>query len=78
MRRILHGVVTKTSMQKTVSVRVDRVALHPKYHKRFTKSTVFLAHDPEGTAKVGEKVTIKETRPISKRKHWILVTSNLK
>lgn len=74
MRRVLHGVVTKSAVEKTTTVRVDRVAMHPKYHKRYTASTKFLVHDPENTAKVGQKVMIKETRPLSKRKRWILVT----
>lgn len=78
MRRHLEGTVIRVSNEKTISVRVDRVAMHPKYHKRYTASTKFIVHDPENKAKVGQRVTIKETRPISKRKRWILVTETAK
>jgi small subunit ribosomal protein S17 len=61
-------------MQKTAVVRVDRVVVHPKYRKRYKISKKFLVHDPENKAKVGTQVTIKETRPISKTKRWILVS----
>lgn len=74
MRRHLIGTVVKTSMQKTAVVRVDRVVVHPKYRKRYKISKKFLVHDPENKAKVGTQVTIKETRPISKTKRWILVS----
>lgn len=74
MRRHLIGTVVKTSMQKTAVVRVDRVVVHPKYRKRYKISKKFLVHDPENKAKIGTQVTIKETRPISKTKRWILVS----
>ena len=60
-------------MDKTVVVRVDRTVMHAKYLKRFTKSRRFKAHDAENTAKVGDQVTIEETRPMSKDKTWRVV-----
>ncbi|MBT4857011.1 30S ribosomal protein S17 [Candidatus Uhrbacteria bacterium] len=73
-RRRLIGVVVSDKMDKTVVVRVDNTVVHSKYLKRFTKSKKFKAHDPENQAKTGDKVTIEETRPISKGKTWRIVT----
>ena len=74
-RRRLIGTVVSDKMDKTVVVRVDRTVMHSKYLKRFTKSSKFKAHVPENQAKVGDKVTIEETRPISKDKTWRVVTN---
>ncbi len=74
------GVVIKSAMKDTVTVSVERYVQHPKYKKYMKLSKKFLVHNPGNTVAVGDKVTIKETRPISKRKHFIIVpsTSNLK
>lgn len=72
-RRVLQGTVVSTKMKKTATVRVNRVVIHPKYHKRYTVSKKYLVHDPEGKAKVGATVSFKETRPISKQKRWVLI-----
>lgn len=72
-RRRLIGRVVSAKMQKTVTVQVDRTVMHPKYHKRYTVSRKFLAHDADGIAKVGAKVTIEETRPLSALKRWRVV-----
>ncbi len=72
-RRRLNGVVVSDKMDKTVVVRVDRTVVHPKYHKRLTRSTRFKAHDAENKAKQGDKVTIEEIRPMSKGKCWRVV-----
>lgn len=69
----LDGVVMKASMQKTVVVKVTRFEKHPKYQKYITISKKYKVHDEAGTAKVGDKVTIVETKPISKDKHFTLV-----
>jgi len=61
-------------MQKTVTVKVTRFEKHPKYQKYQTLTKKYKVHDENGTAKVGDKVTIMETRPISKDKHFTLVT----
>jgi small subunit ribosomal protein S17 len=67
------GVVVKSAMKDTVTVSVERYVKHPKYKKFIRRSKKFLVHDVGNTAKVGDKVTIRETRPISKRKRFILV-----
>jgi small subunit ribosomal protein S17 len=64
------GVVVKTAMKDTASVRVDRYVKHPKYKKYFTRSKKYLVHDPGNTAQVGDQVTIVATRPISKTKRF--------
>ena len=70
----LQGVVVKAAMQKTVVVKVTRLVKHPKYQKYLTVSKKYKVHDENGVAKVGDKVTIVETKPISKDKHFTLVT----
>ena len=64
------GVVVKTAMKDTATVRVDRYVKHPKYKKFQIRSKMFLVHDPGNTAQVGDKVTIVATRPISKLKRF--------
>ena len=71
--KTFEGVVVKSAMKDTVTVLVERYVKHPKYKKYQRKSKKFLVHDVGNTAKVGDKVTIKETRPISKMKRFILV-----
>lgn len=72
-RKKLTGVVVSTGMKDTIVVKIERFLKHPKYHKYQTKSTKIKAHDAGNTAKIGDKVTIEETHPISKDKHFILV-----
>lgn len=74
LRRRLTGVVVSNKMEKTVVVRVDRTVEHAKYGKRFVVSNKFMAHDENGTYKPGDAVTIEETRPLSARKRWRVVT----
>ena len=62
------GVVVKTAMKDTATVRVDRFVKNAKYKKYFVRSKKYLAHDPGNTAQVGDTVTIIATRPISKLK----------
>jgi len=69
-RRTLTGTVVSDTMAKTVVVRVDRTKIHPRYHKRYTASTKFKAHDEQNAYHVGDRVLIEETRPISKDKRW--------
>jgi small subunit ribosomal protein S17 len=61
-------------MKKTVTVKVDRQVRHPLYKKTIRKQETFLAHDEYEKCKVGDMVEIIETRPISKRKRWRVVT----
>ena len=66
------GVVASDKMTKTVTVRVDRLVKHPVYRKYIKKRKKFMAHDEMG-AKIGDKVRIVETRPMSARKRWRVV-----
>ncbi len=64
------GVVTSAAMQKTVTVAVDRQVQHPLYRKTLRRTSKFLAHDESGACRVGDRVRIVETRPLSARKRW--------
>lgn len=68
------GVVVKTAMTDTATVRVDRYVKNAKYKKYFVRSTKYLAHNPGNAAQVGDTVNIVATRPISKRKSFTIVT----
>lgn len=68
------GTVVGTKMKKTVTVKVRRQVRHPLYKKTIQKQETFLAHDEYEKCKVGDQVEIIETRPISKRKRWRVVT----
>ncbi len=70
--KFFDGVVVKTAMKDTATVSVERYVKHPKYKKYMRLSKKFLVHDPGNTLTIGQKVTIRETRPISKRKHFII------
>lgn len=73
--RVLRGTVVASKMTDTCTVAVERYVQHPKYKKFMRRTKKFLVHDKGNTAKVGEVVDIKEVRPISKRKHFTLVTN---
>ena len=73
--KTFQGVVVKAAMKDTATVLVERYVQHPKYKKYYKSSKKFLAHDAGNTAQVGDKVTIRETRPISKRKRFIIVSA---
>ena len=66
------GIVSSDKMMKTVTVRVDRIVKHPIYRKYVKKRKKFMAHDEMGS-KIGDKVKIVETRPLSARKRWRVV-----
>jgi small subunit ribosomal protein S17 len=74
VRKERTGEVISAKMQKTIVVRVERRVPHPDFKKivRYHKS--FYAHDESNTAKIGDRVLIRETRPMSKLKRWELVT----
>ncbi len=74
--RVLRGTVVSTKMTDTITVIVDRYVKHPKYKKFERLSKKFLVHDAGNTAKEGQVVEIRETRPLSKRKHFELVSIN--
>jgi small subunit ribosomal protein S17 len=71
--RIKTGIVTSDKMDKTVVVTVHTYESHPLYKKRYRKTKKFYAQDPENKYKVGDEVTIYETRPLSKLKRWTVV-----
>lgn len=73
-RKTLRGVVVSDKMDKTVVVLVDRFVKHPKYGKYFKKSKKYKAHDGANTYKTGDAVTIRECRPLSKDKHFEVIT----
>ncbi len=72
-RKEMVGTVVGDKMHKTIVVRVDRSVRHPEYKKVITRSSKFKAHDEENKAKIGDRVMIMETRPLSKEKRWRLV-----
>jgi small subunit ribosomal protein S17 len=67
------GVVVSNKMTKTIVVEVERRVPHPQFKKIVRKTTKYYAHDEEEKAKVGDKVLIQESRPLSKLKHWTLL-----
>lgn len=67
------GEVISNKMVKTIIVRVERRFPHPRFKKVVTGYKKFYAHDEKSEAKVGDRVRIAETRPLSKTKHWRLV-----
>src|SRR5690242_3357420 len=67
------GVVVSDKMTKTIVVEVERRVPHPQFKKIVRKTTKFYAHDEDEKAKVGDKVLIQESRPLSKLKRWTLV-----
>ena len=72
-RRILQGVVVGDKADKTVMVQVDRRIQHPLYKKFIRRSKKYMAHDETNTRKIGDRVQIRECRPLSKSKHWEIV-----
>jgi small subunit ribosomal protein S17 len=66
------GLVVSDKMQKTVVVAIENRAPHPKYGKIVVKTQRYKVHDEENKCKVGDRVRIQETRPLSKTKRWTL------
>ncbi len=64
------GMVVSDKMDKTVVVAVENRAPHPKYGKIVVQTRRYKAHDPENSCKVGDRVRIRETRPLSRTKRW--------
>ena len=77
-RRTLSGVVTSDKMDKTITVRVERMLKHPKYLKYIRRHTKYHVHDEQGVACIGDKVEIGEMRPLSKLKRWRLLSVTTK
>lgn len=72
-RRVLQGTVVSDVNEKTVTVRVERRVAHPVYKKTIRRSKKYAAHDEKNQFKVGDKVQIIESAPISKSKRWQVV-----
>ena len=74
-KRILSGTISKAASKKTVVVEVERTFKHPIYKKYIKRSKKYHAHDETDALRVGDKVIIEETRPISKLKTWKVVNN---
>lgn len=72
-KRVLQGVVISSKADKTVTVKVERKFKHPIYKKFVKVSKKYAAHDSENKYQEGDKVSIIESRPISKTKTWLVV-----
>ncbi|MDA1193607.1 MAG: 30S ribosomal protein S17 [Planctomycetota bacterium] len=72
-RRVVTGRVVSDKMEKTITVREDRLVKHPLYGKYVRRATTYKAHDEAGTAHTGDVVEITPCRPLSKTKSWRLV-----
>lgn len=73
-KRQFTGLVTSIAMQNTAVVKVDRVKVHPRYHKRYTVSKKYHCDCRLEGIKVGDKVVFAETRPLSKTKRWRIIS----
>lgn len=74
LRKTRIGIVASDRQNKTIVVRVDRRAAHPRYHKVMSLSKRHYVHDENNEARTGDRVEIMETRPLSKLKRWRLVS----
>lgn len=75
-RKVRTGIVVSISGNKTVTVKIDYRKHHPKYGKMMTISKKLHVHDENNECGLGDKVTVMETRPLSKTKRWRLVEIN--
>ncbi|MFP6736727.1 MAG: 30S ribosomal protein S17 [Rhodospirillales bacterium] len=72
-KRVMQGVVVSHNMDKTIVVNVERKFKHKLYKKYIRRSKKYHAHDEDNSCKTGDKVTIRECRPLSKLKRWEVV-----
>ena len=70
VKKTREGVVVSDKMTKTRVVVIERVFRHPRYQRVITRSKRLKAHDEQNTSKVGDRVLVEETRPLSKEKRW--------
>ncbi|MBW1615220.1 MAG: 30S ribosomal protein S17 [Deltaproteobacteria bacterium] len=70
IKRQLSGIVTSDKMDKSVVVQVERIVKHPLYKKYIKRRSRFVAHDEGNQCKIGDKIVITASRPISKTKRW--------
>ena len=74
MAKTLTGIVTSDKADKTITITVTSRETHPIYGKQYSVTRKYIAHDEKNDAHVGDKVTISEGRPISKRKTFSLIS----
>jgi len=72
-KRQLKGIIVSDKMDKTAVVRVEKIKKHPKYKKRFKVHKKYKVHKENNNYKVGDKVVIEETKPLSKDKKWKII-----
>ena len=75
-KRLLSGTVVSSNSNKTIVVKVSRRVKHKMYRKIITRSKNYHAHDENNQFKVGDKVSIMESKPISKLKTWTVINAN--
>jgi small subunit ribosomal protein S17 len=73
--RTITGTVVSNKMDKTVVISVDSYKSHAKYHKKYKVTKKFYAHDENNACKMGDVVTINESRPLSRLKRWTVATA---
>ena len=73
LRKTRVGIVVIDKMDKTITIAIERKVPHPIYKKYFKKTTKLMAHDEKSECRVGDKVKVMETRPLSKNKRWRMV-----
>jgi small subunit ribosomal protein S17 len=73
-KAVVTGVVVSDKMDKTVKVAIERQIRHDVYGKIQRRTSTFLAHDETNEAKVGDRVSITETRPVSRHKRWVVTS----
>lgn len=76
-KRILQGVVVSDKNDKTVVVKVERRYAHPLFQKTIRQSKKYKAHDENNEFKIGDNVSIQESKPISKDKRWVVVKDSV-
>ena len=73
-RKVLQGVVISDRMDKTITVEINTLVLHKKYKKYVKRRVRYKAHDEKNLCKIGNKVVIEATKPLSKTKRWRVVS----
>ncbi|ENN93760.1 30S ribosomal protein S17 [Bartonella bovis] len=76
-KRILQGIVVSDKSDKTVVVKVERRYSHPLLQKTVRQSKKYKAHDENNQFKIGDQISIQESKPISKDKRWIVIVDNV-
>ncbi|MBF0157975.1 MAG: 30S ribosomal protein S17 [Magnetococcales bacterium] len=72
-KRVMQGTVVSDKMNKTVVVAIERKVQHPLYGKIVRRTKKYLAHDEENRCQIGDTVQIEESRPLSRRKRWVVL-----